>query len=183
MIKETSLEDLVSKDGFAIQSIENPSEKLQLAAVRENGLSIKYIKNPSEKVQLAAVKRNGLLIQSIEQPNEKVQLAAVKQKGTAIRYIKNPSEKVQLAAVRENGIVIYYIEKPSKKVKKEAILNRYKVYVLNEATQLVKVGSEAHTAQEWLNFSNKEIYEMDGDYTLEFYPYLVKFLKKRFKLS
>jgi len=37
---------VVSKDGYAIEYIENPSEKIQLAAVTENGFAIRFIKNP-----------------------------------------------------------------------------------------------------------------------------------------
>jgi hypothetical protein len=36
---------------MAIRIIKNPSEAVQLAAVRQNGLAIANIKNPSEAVQ------------------------------------------------------------------------------------------------------------------------------------
>jgi hypothetical protein len=51
------LEKQVYKNGKLIQFIENPSEEVQLAAVKENGYSIQFIENPSERVQLAAVKK------------------------------------------------------------------------------------------------------------------------------
>ena len=35
----------------------NPSEEVQLVAVKENAWVIKYIKNPSEEVQLDALKK------------------------------------------------------------------------------------------------------------------------------
>ena len=81
--------------------LKNPSEKVQLAAVKEDGCAIQYIKNPSEEVQLAAVNKHGYAIQYIENPSEAVQLAAVNQDGWAIQYIENPSEEVQLAAVKK----------------------------------------------------------------------------------
>ncbi len=77
--------------------IDNPSEKLQLAAIRENAWAIKYIKKPSKEAQLAAVKQNGEIIGEIDNPSKEIQLAAVKQNGNAIYYIKKPSEEVQLA--------------------------------------------------------------------------------------
>ena len=40
--------------GVAIEHIKNPSEEVQLAAVKQDGWVIRYIKNPSKKVQLAA---------------------------------------------------------------------------------------------------------------------------------
>lgn len=40
-------------NGDAIEYIENPSEELKLASVKQNSLCIIFIKDPSEKVQLA----------------------------------------------------------------------------------------------------------------------------------
>jgi len=57
--------------------------------------SIVLQKNPSEAVQMAAVKKNGYAIEYIKNPSEAVQLAAVKQNGYAIQFIKNPSEAVE----------------------------------------------------------------------------------------
>lgn len=66
--KKPESENVLSMEGFfyllnmnahAIKYIENPSEKIQLAAVRGDGIAIQHIKNPSEKVQLAAVKESG----------------------------------------------------------------------------------------------------------------------------
>ena len=45
--------------GRAIKYTKNPSEKAQLAAVKENGNAIRYIKNPSEKVKLMAEQKEG----------------------------------------------------------------------------------------------------------------------------
>jgi len=103
---------------------ENPSEDLQLAAVKQDGHAIYYIKNPSEDLQLAAVKQDGHAIYYIKNPSEDLQLAAVKQDGHAIRYIIEkgiePSERVQFAAVQENWRAIGDIKNPTPKVKKLA---------------------------------------------------------------
>jgi hypothetical protein len=51
------LEKHVYKNGKLIKFIDNPSEEVQLAAVKKLGSSIQYIQNPSEKViQLARSK-------------------------------------------------------------------------------------------------------------------------------
>ena len=57
-ILESEQLDIVEKNGWAIQYIENPSEEVKLAAVKENGCAIKYIKNPSEAVKLAAINKH-----------------------------------------------------------------------------------------------------------------------------
>jgi hypothetical protein len=59
------------------------------------GKLIQFINNPTEKVQLAAVRKNTYSIRHIKNPTEKVQLVAIKQYPYSIQYIKNPSERTQ----------------------------------------------------------------------------------------
>ena len=89
-----------------------------------------YIKNPSEELQLEAVKRNGYAIEFIDNPSEAVQLEAVKQNGVAIQYIKNPSEEVCLEALKSSFYSHQYISDESftDNVLKAYILNGGNVY-------------------------------------------------------
>jgi hypothetical protein len=141
----------IQKDGMVIQYIENPSEAVQLAAVQQNGYAIQYIENPSEAVQLAAVQQNGYAIQYIENPSEAVQLAAVKQYVWAIQYIKNPTEAVQLAAVKQDIQTIEYIRNPKEAVQLAAVqLNSFAIrYIKNpsEAVQLAAVQKNGRAIQ------------------------------------
>ena len=119
MSEEEKLE-VVKKEGFNIQYIKNPSEKIQLEAVRQFGdniqYNIQYIENPTEKVQLKAVKQDSFSIQYIKNPSEKVQLEAVKQNAFSVRHIESPSEAVQLEAVKQDSFSIKYIKNPCKVV-------------------------------------------------------------------
>ena len=77
METEEELIQKIKKYPFYIQFIKNPSEKVQLTAVKQNGSTIYYIKNPSEKVQLEAVKQDGSLIYLIKNPSENVIRTAI----------------------------------------------------------------------------------------------------------
>jgi hypothetical protein len=101
-------------------------------AVKKTPGSIQYIKNPTERVQLEAVKHSGgYLIQYIHNPSEEVQLLSVKLNGNAISYIKNPFEEVQLAAVEQDPYSIRFIKSPSIEVQKAAIYySRYNLLVI-----------------------------------------------------
>ena len=44
---------------WSIDYIKDPSEEVQLAAVKNWGPSIQFIKDPSEEMKLEAVKNNG----------------------------------------------------------------------------------------------------------------------------
>jgi hypothetical protein len=107
--------EAVKKYGFAIEYIKNPSEEVKLAAVEENGFVIEYIENPSEKVQLAAVKQSSYAIEYIENPNEKTQLEVIKKNSARIKNINYPTEKAQILAVKKNSTLIEYIKNPSEK--------------------------------------------------------------------
>jgi hypothetical protein len=128
----------VEFDEYAIQYIENPSEKVQLEALKKSYYVLKFIKNPSEQVQLEAVKKNAYAIQYIENPSEQVQLKAVKQNGHVIQHIGNPSEQVQLKAVKQNGHVIQHIGNPSEKVQLEALSKNYRAieYIKNPSIKV-----------------------------------------------
>ena len=65
--------NILSNDGAAIKYIKDPTEEMQLEAVKEEPFAILYIKEPSEEVQLEAVKREYLAIDFIKNPTEKVQ--------------------------------------------------------------------------------------------------------------
>jgi hypothetical protein len=76
------------------------SKQIQLVAVKASPYSISYIQNPSEDVQLAAVRSEVECIDHFK-PTEKVQLYAVKTEPTNIMYIENPTEVVQEYVVRK----------------------------------------------------------------------------------
>jgi hypothetical protein len=99
----------VKFNGCAINSIKNPSERVQRAAVSTYGDSIRYIVVkgiiPSEQVQLIAVSNHSMALLHIccvTTPSEDVQIASVMNDPDSIRFIiqkgMTPSEKVQLAA-------------------------------------------------------------------------------------
>ena len=75
------------------------TEEKIIQKIKQDPFYIKHIKNPSEKVQLAAVRQYGSSISCIDNPSEKVQLAAINKYGSSIYFIKNPTEKAIQAAI------------------------------------------------------------------------------------
>ena len=92
---------LVSLDGTIIRSIPNPSERIQLAAVKQNPHSIQFIKNPYLSTQIYVVEIDGNLIDFIVNPSQNVQIKAVQQCPTSIQFIKEPCEDAQYFAVKK----------------------------------------------------------------------------------
>lgn len=152
----------VSMVPFSIRDIENPSEKVQLAALERNiyafssiqnptffvqletikkiGALIRYIKSPEQAIKKAAVQQNGTCIQYIVSPDEEIKILAVQQKGEAIEYIQNPSEEIQIAAVKQNPNAYAFIKAPSKRVKLQTFLSRFE-QKQGETYQILKIDS------------------------------------------
>ena len=47
--------EMVKRNPYTLEHIENPTEEIMLAAVKQNGMVLQYIKNPSLAVQEAAI--------------------------------------------------------------------------------------------------------------------------------
>lgn len=103
---------LVNQNPIVIKEIKNPSESIQLAAVKSSGTAIGWIKNPSEQVKLEAVKKDGYAIRYIKDPSDEIKMAAVAQCGDVIRYIKNKTMDLKIQAVQSKASAIQYIKNP-----------------------------------------------------------------------
>lgn len=90
------------------EDIDIPEETL-LNVVEEEPNMIAFIDNPSEAVQLQAVRRRGLSIQFLNNPSEEVQIEAIKETFMAIAKINNPTEKAKEKAVRESRYALSLI--------------------------------------------------------------------------
>ena len=171
---------LVTRRSRAIRSITDPSEAVQLAAVKGYGLTIQYIENPSEAVQLAAVTENGAALQHIKDPSEAVKLAAVKDDGHAIEYIIDPSEEIQLAAVMNDPDSIGYIKDPSEKTKLAAVdRNWYAITYIKDqspALQILAVMKNPD-ALEYMDYAHPEFWK-DDEVKTRLITYILKNIKR-----
>jgi len=81
------------------ENINEASEAEQIVIIQNLDITLfEHIKNPTEAVQLAAVKIDAQLIRHIKNPSEAVQLKAVRGHLYAIRYIKTPTKTVKIEA-------------------------------------------------------------------------------------
>jgi hypothetical protein len=85
------------------------SEDKWMAAVTHSGYAIEYIENPSENILMAALKDHMYAIEfikNIKNLPENVQMAVVRNYVSAIQYIKNPSKKGSANGSTKVGIEI-----------------------------------------------------------------------------
>lgn len=111
----------ISDEPKLLQYVKNPSDSLQIEAVKRNPYIVKSITNLGDKANLLVIENDPMLIRYIKNPSEAVQMAAVKKKGNAIEYIQNPSEQVKMAAVESRPRSILYIDDPSEQIQMAAI--------------------------------------------------------------
>lgn len=106
----------VLSDPCRIALIDNPSEILQKAAVRQSSSAVMFIENPTSQVQSMAVLGNPIYIRLINKPTEMAKSLIVALDARNISFIDNPSPQLQLNAVRKNPETIKLIENPSAEV-------------------------------------------------------------------
>ena len=119
---------LVKQDPSYIKNFVNPSLEVQLAAVKtdENSLCQIKPKDRYEAVQIQAIQDHKGVLKCIAQTDsQKVQLAAINKNVRYIGLFKNPSIKVQIAAVKKDPNAILYIQNPSLQAQLISIGKKY----------------------------------------------------------
>ena len=121
---------------------DNPSARVQMAAVRRDRSVICFIEKPTEKVQLTAVRNAPHNIHFITSPSERVQLTVIGTRPSYVGFIPNPTEKVQLKAVEKRPECIFLLQKPAEKVQLTAVLKdpRY-LSAIREPTEKVQLAA------------------------------------------
>ena len=78
--QETITKMLLDVDGNLIRHIDNPSEEMMLAAVKQNGMAIQYIPSTkqTEEIKMAAIKNNPCCIEFVYEPTLTMWEEAVK---------------------------------------------------------------------------------------------------------
>lgn len=131
----------LKKNPSLLELIENPSERVQLIALKTYIKSIKYsdpwwrdeykkfieiLNDPSERIQMLMVSGDACMALEVLNekgiaPSERVKIAAVKDDGFAVALIEDPSEKVQLLAIEHDPATFEAINNPTEKVQLAAI--------------------------------------------------------------
>ena len=111
-IRRAQLREL-GKNPQLITAVENPTEEVQLAAVRQKADCLLQLREPTEKVCLAAIAENPEMIRYIHEPTEKMQLLVVRRNPEMITLLENPCERAQLLAVMADSGLITAIGSPS----------------------------------------------------------------------
>ena len=98
LLTDRMKEFLVKNDPLDIIYIRNPSEELQLIAIRKDPTVYRLVTHDAtDKVTLEAVKRRGENIKHVhpDKQTEELQIIAIKDDIFSYNYITNPTEKVQ----------------------------------------------------------------------------------------
>ncbi len=135
----------LTKEGLALDVIEDPSEQVQIAAVRSypyalgdlvskgitpsravimaaaevHGHAIELL-DPNlldEEILLAAVRATPAVISQIDSPSPQLQKEAITADPSLIQYISDPTDEVQVMAISRNPELFYEISKPCEDAK------------------------------------------------------------------
>jgi len=129
---------MIDKDGYIIDDIDNPTEEMCLRAVISNPYAIYRIKNPTEKMQLIAIENGKGVIFSVRNPTEKMMSLAINTQGLYNSYREMPQYyNAVLAYMKKYGASLKHIRRKFKtyEVCKAAIGNSpYAIKFVNKST-------------------------------------------------
>jgi len=128
---------------------DNLDDETLIGYVKENPDNIKYIKNPSQEVQLAALRRKPQIIQFIAFPSEKFQLYVVRLSPGYIRYINEPTDNVIIEAFKKDNSILEEIPYPSEKVQMYAVshfpLAIFDIQYPTDQVQIIAINKEGES--------------------------------------
>ncbi|WP_066159680.1 DUF4116 domain-containing protein [Aliarcobacter skirrowii] len=132
---ENKIETIKKEDISNFKNVVNPSEELQIKAVKSDYRNLQYIDNPSEKVKEIAIRNNVRSLKFINEPSEELKRLAIQLNSRALIYI-NPNEALILESIKLHRNTLYYIKNPSEHL----ILESIKLHP--ESIQYIKNPSE-----------------------------------------
>ena len=133
---EEQIIQVVKAYPFAVEIIENPSEAVQIAAVKSNWEVWNKIKNPCDAVLEEAISCNADIYFKIKDPTEKMAIVALNRNPRIIDQIKDPTVNMMMAVIEKDPTLIRVIKNPPMEVQKKAVLKYIESYNV-EATYMV----------------------------------------------
>ena len=91
-----------------------------------NPFALQYVDEQTEAICLAAVKQDGFALRFVKKQTEAICHAAVKQNGYALCYVHEQTEAICKAAVQENGIALQYVKVQTPALCKLAVGHKYR---------------------------------------------------------
>ncbi|MDX4028393.1 hypothetical protein [Aliarcobacter skirrowii] len=110
---ENKIETIKKEDISNFKNVVNPSEELQIRAVKSDYRNLQYINNPSLRVKLNAIKQNAEALTYINNPTEDFLMNAIRVNNQSLKYINNPTEDFLMNAIRVNNQSLKYINNPT----------------------------------------------------------------------
>lgn len=113
----------VRLDEHAIDMIDSPCEKALQQVLLKNPYHIKFIENPSEELQILAITIKANSISLIEKPCLKAKFACILDRPENITLIQNPEKEIQIAVVQDSPELISRLDNPCEAAQLTAVLN------------------------------------------------------------
>ncbi len=107
---------LINRCGEYIYYIQNPTEDMHIAAIKQTPLALKYIDKITENIIKASIEHHGYAIKYITNPTTEMCVNAVKYSYLELKDIKSPTKRVLKTAIKHNYLAILEISYPSEEI-------------------------------------------------------------------
>jgi hypothetical protein len=108
-LDQTTLEQMLTKDGNMLEHVDNQTEALCLAAVRRMGWALEYVHNQTDAICMAAILDTWRALHFVRNQTDAICMAAVQQNGWALELVHKQTDDICLAAVRQHGRALQFV--------------------------------------------------------------------------
>ena len=108
----------VSKNGLALEFVDDQSEELCKIAVRQNGLALRFVKNKTQDICSLAVSENSLALEFVdpEMQTHSMCFNAVSKTPTALKFVDNQTEDICMEALRRKPFTLEFVKNQTEKL-------------------------------------------------------------------
>lgn len=112
----------------SIVCLDRLSDRKLKNIIMMNPSEIKKVSNPSDQLQIVAVKRQPILVFSLKNPSIHVWRTVLESEPMYIKYIESPIQELQMLAITKSIRTLEFIKKPTKVIQRY-VIKHYPEYV------------------------------------------------------
>jgi hypothetical protein len=153
----------VSRWGYVLKHIPNPSPTVCLAAVMSDGEALQYVKDQTYDICKAAVENDPSAIQYVKEQTEDICEIALQECGSFLEYIKNQTPELCLKACQMTGSAIQFAKYKTPEVCEAAVRRDglALAYIVKKTPELIRLALEEDgRALKWVRNQTAELCQM-----------------------
>lgn len=135
-LSDSKLKNIIMMNPSDIKKLSNPSDQLQIIAVKRQPDLIFSLKNPSIHVWRTALELEPMYIKYIESPIQELQMLAITKSIKTLEYIKKPTKVIQRYVIKHYPEYVHAL----RQIDDDVCLEALKKYGLRAVSMFMNIG-------------------------------------------